>query len=147
MRPGRGSADREPVVTTFYRNVGPLGIGLISTQLTPPIASILFPVIVVYRRTQREQGAGVITRTAAGDVRVRTRLPLELARRLRWITACGVVEVDLVWCSRRRWEQSPAASRPGWQVIAVGPFVAALRVSDNYRQHKRGLPSCESSNR
>jgi len=60
---------------------------------------------------------------------VRTRLPVRVAKRTRWITACGVIELDLVWCSRIRWDRSALAQQADWYLLPVGPFVVAAKVS------------------
>jgi hypothetical protein len=60
---------------------------------------------------------------------VRTRLPLALRwRSVLRLSGGALVELDIVWSSRRRWERSRFAGQPGWTLAPLGPFVLAWRV-------------------
>jgi hypothetical protein len=40
-----------------------------------------------------------------------------------------VAEVGLIWDTRRRWDRRPESDDPTWQVVGVGHYVIAVRLT------------------
>jgi hypothetical protein len=56
-------------------------------------------------------------------------MPYLKRRRMRFEAGGRLIELDLLWCSRMRWERRSESLAGGWNVWPLGPFVLAARLT------------------